>query len=55
MGFARPGDVLRCKVVLKQCVGNMFDFLATVSVANEPIMRNVFQLANIASSVLHGQ
>ncbi len=52
--FARPGDTIRVHVRLNELVSNVFDFSATASVDGVTIMRNVFQLTNIKSSVLQG-
>ncbi len=53
-GFARPGDTLTAKVVLKDQVSNIFDFSATVSNGQSKIMQNAFQLMNIPSDTLRG-
>jgi 3-hydroxyacyl-[acyl-carrier-protein] dehydratase len=53
-GFARPGDTLTVTVSLQDQISEVFDFSATVSVADKTIMRNGFQLMNIKSSVLQG-
>ena len=55
IGFARPGDTLRAEVRLNEIVGAMFDFSATIRVDDRVIMRNAFQLSNIASSLLQGE
>lgn len=52
--FARPGDVLVVRVTLDECLDQLFDFQATVSVNEQVIMRNEFQLTNIKSSELTG-
>lgn len=54
-GFARPGDTLTAKVLLKDNVSNVFDFSATVSSGEATIMRNAFQLMNIPSATLRGE
>ncbi len=58
-GFARPGDELRIKVNLNEHLnensGQIFDFNATVSVGDQAIMRNSFQLTNILSKTLQGK
>lgn len=54
-GFARPGDELTTQVRLETRVSSLFDFSASVSVGDDVIMRNRFQLANIPSSVLTGE
>ena len=53
IGFARPGDTIFAKVRLNSIVGNLFDFSATLSVDNQIIMRNAFQLTNVESKVLY--
>jgi len=53
-GFARPGDTLTVTVSLQDQISEVFDFSATVSVADKTIMRNGFQLMNIKSNVLQG-
>lgn len=52
--FARPGDKLTVRVTLEEQVDSLFDFRASVSVGEEVIMRNAFQLSNIKSSLLIG-
>lgn len=52
--FARPGDTLVAQVTLDEQVGPLFDFHAQLSIGDEVIMRNSFQLTNIKSSVLIG-
>ncbi|MFT5302292.1 MAG: 3-hydroxyacyl-[acyl-carrier-protein] dehydratase [Mariniblastus sp.] len=54
-GFARPGDTLTTQVKLNEQLSNVFDFSATVSVADQVIMRNAFQLMNIKSAALQGR
>ncbi len=54
-GFARPGDTLTAKVVLKEHLSNVFDFSATVTSGKSMIMRNAFQLMNIQSATLRGE
>jgi 3-hydroxyacyl-[acyl-carrier-protein] dehydratase len=53
-GFARPGDEIQITVRLNERVNQMFDFNATVSVGQQTIMRNSFQLTNIPSATLQG-
>jgi 3-hydroxyacyl-[acyl-carrier-protein] dehydratase len=53
-GFARPGDKLIAVVTLNEQIANLFEFSATVSVGDDTIMRNGFQLSNIESRVLSG-
>lgn len=53
-GFARPGDRLVVDVQLNEQLGPIFDFSATISVGVKAIMRNGFQLINIASQRLQG-
>lgn len=53
-GFARPGNILKILVQLKQRLGNAFDFSGTVRLDNSTILRNRFRLANIPSAVLQG-
>ena len=53
-GFARPGDTLQISVSLTEKIGETFEFTGTVSVGDKQIMRIVFQLTNIKSSVLQG-
>ena len=53
-GFARPGDEPQIKVTLNEQIGQVFDFNAAVSIDGKTIMRNSFQLTNIASSTLQG-
>lgn len=52
--FARPGDTLQVKAVLRDQISGVFDFSATVSLDNKTIMRNAFQLTNIESKLLNG-
>ncbi|MDG2384824.1 MAG: beta-hydroxyacyl-ACP dehydratase [Pirellulaceae bacterium] len=54
-GFARPGDTLVATVCLQEQVSGIFDFSAQVTLADQTIMRNSFQLTNIKSSVLQGK
>lgn len=53
-GFARPGDEVQINVRLNERVEQMFDFTATVSVGEQTVMRNSFQLSNILSATLQG-
>ncbi|MDA8563168.1 hypothetical protein N9L06_01820 [Mariniblastus sp.] len=53
-GFARPRDEVQIKVRLNERVEQMFDFSATVSVDDQTVMRNSFQLTNIPSATLQG-
>ena len=52
--FARPGDTLKVTVELKEQVSEVFDFSARITVADQLIMRNSFQLMNIQSKTLQG-
>ncbi len=54
-GFARPGDRLTAKVMLKDHFSNVFDFSATVCSGETTIMHNAFQLMNIPSETLRGE
>ena len=49
--FARPGDVLIVQVTLEDYLDSLFDFRASISVNNQVIMRNSFQLTNLKTSV----
>ena len=54
-GFARPGDLLRITVELKDQIGDVFDFSGTVTNSDDAkIMQNSFRLANILSKTLQG-
>jgi 3-hydroxyacyl-[acyl-carrier-protein] dehydratase len=53
-GFARPGDVVRIRVELREIVSNMFEFSGRITVGQRAIMRNVFQLTNLKSATLRG-
>ncbi len=50
--FVRPGDSLLVTVTLNEHLSGMFDFSAVVSVGEQTIMRNGFQLTNIKSTQL---
>jgi len=52
--FARTGDQLKVRVVLNERISDVFDFSAVVSIGDQIIMRNSFQLMNIKSQVLQG-
>lgn len=51
-GFARPGDILCVRVDLIECLGNVFQFDARISLNKRSIMRATFQLTNIPSATL---
>ncbi|KAA5545276.1 hypothetical protein FYK55_06345 [Roseiconus nitratireducens] len=53
-GFARPGDELRIEVRLEDRFANVFDFKGRVACRDQTLMRNQFQLANVASRTLRG-
>ena len=53
-GFARPGDELAIRVSLAERIGDLFEFNGQVSVNQNTIMHNCFQLANIPSATLQG-
>ena len=53
-GFARPGDQLQIKIQLDERIGQVFDFSGTITVGQQTIMRNKFQLSNILSKTLQG-
>ena len=53
--FARPGDKLTAKIILKEHVGRIFEFSGSVSIGNRIIMRNAFQLTNVKSQVLQSR
>jgi 3-hydroxyacyl-[acyl-carrier-protein] dehydratase len=54
-GFVRPGDQLRVHATLEEQVADIFQFAATITVANQVVMKNRFQLANIPTQQLRGQ
>ena len=47
--FARPGDSLTITAKLIEQLGNTFDFAGKVSLGDEPLMTDAFQLINIPS------
>ena len=51
-GFVRPGDKLLCRVTLQGQIQNMFDFATSITVGEQTVMQNAFQLANIKSATL---
>lgn len=53
-GFARPGDRLQITVQLNEIVGNVFEFNGRITLRDNTIMRNTFQLTNIPSKTLRG-
>ena len=53
-GFVRPGDELTIEVDLDERVGQLFDFRALVSVGEQRVLVNSFQLINIPSKTLQG-
>ena len=55
LGFARPGDLLRAKVVLRERFDSVFDFSATLKAGEQVIMKNQFRLANIPTERLYGE
>jgi len=55
LGFARPGEVLDVDVKLEEQLGDVFDFSCTIRSSDNTIMKNRFQLMNIASSTLQGK
>jgi 3-hydroxyacyl-[acyl-carrier-protein] dehydratase len=50
--FARPGDTLSVRIDLVECLGNVFEFDARISLGNRGIMRATFQLTNVPSATL---
>ena len=55
LGFARPGDVLRARVVLENRYETVFDFSATLSAGDKVIMKNQFRLANVPTERLYAE
>ena len=55
LGFARPGDVLRARVVLENRYETVFDFSATLSAGHKVIMKNQFRLANVPTERLYAE
>jgi acyl-CoA thioesterase FadM len=55
LGFARLGDTLRAKVLLSDCIGNIFDFTSTIHVGERVIMKNRFRLSNVPTETLIGE
>lgn len=53
--FARPGDLMVVRATLEEHLERVFDFIATISVNDQVIMRNTFRLANVESKLLHGE
>lgn len=53
-GFVRPGDELRARVVLKDQIAEVFQFASTITVGDQVIMKNRFQLANLPTEQLRG-
>ena len=54
-GFGRPGQTLEIDVRMVENVDPVFDFVGRVRLDDRIIMRNEFQLSNIASKTLQGQ
>lgn len=54
-GFARPGETLTATIELEEKISEVFDFRGTISVGDNVIMKNRFQLTNIPSSTLRGE
>lgn len=52
--FARLGDTLTVTVNLEEQLGTLFDFRASITVKDQKIMNNGFQLMNIESKTLQG-
>lgn len=52
--FARPGQTLTVTTNLTEHLEHLFDFNAKISVDDQTIMQNSFQLMNIKSKVLQG-
>lgn len=52
--FARPGDILTIRVELTDQLGTVFNFDGAIESAGKVIMKNSFQLMNIASETLQG-
>lgn len=53
-GFARPGDCLVATATLVARVAATFEFVGRITIGDQTILRNEFQLANIDTSLLRG-